>query len=452
MVLPATQNFVPDDSPPVSDQSGPVELVPNEGAEIDLPDLELEGGVIEAGADAPQLRPLPPYAVRLEFFSGPMDLLLHLVHQQEVSVSEVSMKEVAEQYLKIISHTTFLDLEKASEYLVIAATLLAMKSRMLLPTESAAMTEEEAALFGGDQGEDFLEELRARLQTYELTKKRAEALTELPQLGVDTFTRNDKKALLPTPEMLQEPEDGSGLGEMFVALLKRIGAAGRSYAIRMEPVSVVSFMMRIVNVFEQRSSVESTDGKSSTGFGVPESARSFRGLLAVFGRERRQHSNGASPRGMVIGTFIAILELMKRGLITGVQQEDGDVVLSQRFTPRPDDEVATAASAAEPFTSEFDELPEGAKAPTDADSSAAVASGESSKRDWINPQTGEPEYDGHTSRPRKRHRRPKPVVQLAAVEGDDPTAELIESELDGNELEEANEPQVEVLMEVVSGR
>ena len=425
MVLPAAQNFSSDDAllslsdgvdsefNTVDPDSVDSDSVVSDAAEI----------VTELGMDAPQLRPLPPYAVRLEFFSGPMDLLLHLVHQQEVSVAEVSMKEVAEQYLKIISHTTFLDLEKASEYLVIAATLLAMKSRMLLPTESAAMTEEEAALFGADQGEDFLEELRARLQNYELTKKRAEALTELPQLGFDTFTRNDKKALLPTPEMLQEPEDGSGLGEMFVALLKRIGAAGRSYAIRMEPVSVVSFMMRIVNVFEQRESVTS--------------ARSFRGLLAVFGRERKQQHNGASSRGMVIGTFIAILELMKRGLITGSQQEDGDVVLSQRFALRPDDE---AAPNAEPFTSEFDEAVNGDEAADTPDS--RISSAETSKSDWINPETGEPEYEGHTSRPRKRHRRPKPVVSLAAA---DITA------LDA-EVGDAEEFHGEVLKEVGSGR
>lgn len=417
MVLPATQNFGPDDALP-SLRDGADEL----GVGSD--DIPSDESVVEVGGEAPQLRPLPPYAVRLEFFSGPMDLLLHLVHQQEVSVAEVSMKEVAEQYLKIISHTTFLDLEKASEYLVIAATLLAMKSRMLLPTESAAMTEEEAALFGADQGEDFLEELRARLQTYELTKKRAEALTELPQLGVDTFTRLDKKALLPTPEMLQEPEDGSGLGEMFVALLKRIGAAGRSYAIRMEPVSVVSFMMRIVNVFEQRES-------------VPASPRSFRGLLAAFGRERKQQPNGASSRGMVIGTFIAILELMKRGLITGSQQEDGDVVLSQRFARRPDDEGTAddVRTPLEPFTSEFDEA-------RDPDQPEAPFV-EPAKADWINPETGELEYEGHTSRPRKRHRRPKPVVQLATVEGGhgEEPAENVALEL-----------HEEVLKEVVSGR
>ncbi len=389
----------------------------------------------EAPSESPQLRPLPPYAVRLEFFSGPMDLLLHLVHQQEVSVSEVCMTEVAEQYLKIISHTTFLDLEKASEYLVIAATLLAMKSRMLLPTESSAMTEEEAALFGADQGEDFLEELRARLQTYELTKKRAEALTELPQLGVDTFTRNDKKALLPTPEMLQEPEDGSGLGDMFVALLKRIGAAGRSYAIRMEPVSVVSFMMRIVGVFEQKGNVQGADPV------VPESARSFRGLLAAFGRERKRQgtSAAASTRGMVIGTFIAILELMKRGLITGAQQEDGDVVLSQRFSPRPDDEATQ-------LSSEFDEPANPDAVSADSQNENTVPPVESFKSEWINPETGQLEYEGHTSRPRKRHRRPKPVAEVSAPLSD------LSSGSDAMPEPVAEELHEEVRMEVASGR
>ena len=377
----------------------------------DAPVLSADGVAEPVLSDAGHLRPLPPYAVRLEFFSGPMDLLLHLVHQQEVSVSEVSMKEVAEQYLKIISHTTFLDLEKASEYLVIAATLLAMKSRMLLPTESSAMTEDEAALFGADQGEDFLEELRARLQAYEITKKRAEALTELPQLGVDTFARNDKKALLPTPEMLQEPEDGSSLGDMFVALLKRIGDAGRSYAVRMEPVSVVSFMMRIVGVFEQRPAAE----RGMTESALKEPSQSFRGLLAMFGRQRKSQTGPIpSSRGMVIGTFIAILELMKRGLLTGTQHDDGDVVLEQRFTGYADDNSpsSVASSTAPPsihaFTSEFDEP--APQAGESRDNEAETLEPQY-KNDWVNSETGQTDYEGHTSRPRKRQRRVKPHVE-----------------------------------------
>ena len=188
------------------------------------------------------------FSVRLDFFTGPMDLLLHLVARQEVPIEEVSMSLIAEQYLEIVSADTQygdeseLDLEQASEYLVIAATLMAIKSRSLLPTEN----EQEEEL--GDWADDnpFFEDLRERLKAYKVTQARAKALRCTPQLGVHTFNRRDRKALQPTPEMLAEPEDVQSLGAMFVALLKRIGDSA-GYTIAAQPVSIVTFMVRIVD-------------------------------------------------------------------------------------------------------------------------------------------------------------------------------------------------------------
>ena len=145
-----------------------------------------------------------PFAIRLEFFSGPMDLLLHLVHQQEVGIEQVKMSLVAEQYLEIVTRNArYLDLEKASEFLVIAATLLAIKSGSLLPSLPVPGAEDSR-----DDWVDtrFFEDLRQRLCAYELTKARAMSLVRCPQLGVDTFNRVDHQALKPTPEMLCEPE------------------------------------------------------------------------------------------------------------------------------------------------------------------------------------------------------------------------------------------------------
>ena len=73
------------------------------------------------------------FLVNLEFFSGPMDLLLHLVEQQEVEIENVDLSEVCDQYLKIVERSAELDLERAGEYLVVAATLVARKSEAILP-------------------------------------------------------------------------------------------------------------------------------------------------------------------------------------------------------------------------------------------------------------------------------------------------------------------------------
>ena len=283
-----------------------------------------------------------PFAVCLDFFSGPMDLLLHLVHQQEVPIESVRMSVVAEQYLEIVTRSAQrLDLEKASEYLVIAATLLAIKSRSVLPNA----TEEEPA---GSEEEwidhRFFEDLRARLRAYELTKSRAHALTQTPQLGVDTFSRLDRKALQPTPEMLAEPEDSYTLGLLFGKLLRRIGLSGMALRIALEPVSVVGFMMKIVD--QLSSHVRVSAGKAGSFRTILRSIVPAEQLAAI-GKGRRKAVH--QVRGVVIGSFIAVLELAKRGVLSVSQDEaGGDLELSMRMQ-------GTEMSAdAVDLTSEFD--------------------------------------------------------------------------------------------------
>ena len=244
-----------------------------------------------------------PYCLSLDFFTGPLDLLLHLVERQEVDLENVEMSVVCEQYLEIVLADADVDLNRATEYLVIAATLISMKSAKLLPEEAH---EEEV-----EQGEDFdsrfFEELRERLKAYEQTKHRAEQLRRLPQLGVDTFRRIDKKALQPPAEMvIEEPEDALSLGEHFVRLLKRIGETARAIRIRLEPVSVVNTMMQIVDTLKQ----------SSNGHGKSTFFRLVARVLPVKAGAKEEN------RDIAIAGFIALLELVKRGLATVSQERD----------------------------------------------------------------------------------------------------------------------------------
>ena len=115
--------------------------------------------------------------IRLENFSGPLDLLLHLIKSHEMDIYDIRIVEITEQYLTIIEEMQQLDLDIAGEFLLMAANLIHIKSRMLLPVGDDLVEEEE----------DPRAELVKRLLEYQRYKDIAELLQELPQLERDVF-------------------------------------------------------------------------------------------------------------------------------------------------------------------------------------------------------------------------------------------------------------------------
>lgn len=265
------------------------------------------------------------FEVRLEFFAGPMDLLLHLVSQQEVDIEEVKMAVIAEQYLAIVcQQSKNIDLDKAAEYLVIATTLLAIKSKSLLPADISDEEDSSAE----DDSTRFFETLREKLRAYQITKDRALALIDTPQLGVDLFNRKDTKAIKPTPEMLRQPEDGLDLGLLFGTLLKRIGKVSKAFRVAAEPVSVVNFMMRILDRLSPKDTKESLSKKIGT-------KRGFFSLVTELLKEEgsidlnsktNSDKDKSLVRGSVIAGFIAVLELVKRGVVAVDQDPNGSEI------------------------------------------------------------------------------------------------------------------------------
>ena len=116
------------------------------------------------------------YEVKLEAFTGPLDLLLHLIHRLEIDIYDIPMAELTAQYIDHLHAMQELELNEASEYLVMAATLLAIKSRMLLPIHEGELDEADFV----EEGPDPREELVSRLIEY---KKYKEAATNLQTLG-----------------------------------------------------------------------------------------------------------------------------------------------------------------------------------------------------------------------------------------------------------------------------
>jgi segregation and condensation protein A len=216
------------------------------------------------------------YAVKLPAFEGPLDLLLHLIRQNEVEITDIPIAEISAQYLQYLHLMRELNLDVAGEYLVMASTLALIKSRMLLPQLGV---EEE-----GEAG-DPRAELIARLLEYERYKEAAEALSRRRLLGRDVYAAQSL-GQEPTPEGEREIE--VGLFELIDAfrLVLEQAAAGGVHEIETESVSVRERMLYVMERLEQSESIE-------------------------FNRIFETEGGGISGRTLIIATFLAILELAR---------------------------------------------------------------------------------------------------------------------------------------------
>lgn len=224
---------------------------------------------------------IPPDALEvvLETFEGPLDLLLYLIRRRNLDILLVDVAEITRQYIEYIGMMEALRFDLAAEYLVMAAMLAEIKSRMLLPRQ--AETAEE---------DDPRAELIRRLQEYERFKQAAEALDLLPRMERDVFP-----ATLPAPEGPQQrPHPPVELRELLVALAAVMERARvqEHHHIRFEALSTRARMAEIL------------DRLRSEAF-VP--------FIALF-----RLTEGR--RGVVV-TFLAIMELVKESLIDIVQAE-----------------------------------------------------------------------------------------------------------------------------------
>jgi segregation and condensation protein A len=160
-----------------------------------------------------------PFAVALPQFEGPLDLLLSLIQEHKLDIFDVPIAFLTARYLEYLERARDLDLDLAGEYLLMAATLAHIKSRMLLPREETVDAE------GAEPGPDPREELIRRLLEYQKYKTAAHDLAVLPQLGRDVFTRRAKEELPLSQEevrFLQSPEVSVyRLIESLAAILRR---------------------------------------------------------------------------------------------------------------------------------------------------------------------------------------------------------------------------------------
>jgi len=229
-----------------------------------------------------------PYAVKLPGFEGPLDLLLHLIRLNEVEVTEIPIALVAEQYLSYIELMSELDLDVAGEYLVMAATLAWIKSRMLLPPDGSADADDEI---------DPRAELVARLMEYQRFKEVAGQLGERRLLGRDVFSARGPGPE-PVPDEQREVEVGLfELLDAFRQALKAEGPSGAAHEVEIETITVRDRMVVVMKALELRDTLE-------------------------FGDVIRGEDGGTGSRSILVTTFLAILELTRLQLLHLFQSLD----------------------------------------------------------------------------------------------------------------------------------
>ena len=225
---------------------------------------------------------IPPDALEvfLETFSGPLDLLLYLIRKQNLDILDIPVAEVTRQYMRYVELMQAINIELAAEYLVMAAMLAEIKSRMLLPRPA------------GDDGEeaDPRAELIRRLQEYERYRTAAESLDRLPRVGREVHLvviENDQPPV-------KRVEPNVSLFDMLDAFKEVLVRAElyRHHQVRLEPLSVRERMTRIL---------------------ARINSEVFVNFVEMFDLHEGR-------RGLVV-TFMAILELLKESLVVVVQPE-----------------------------------------------------------------------------------------------------------------------------------
>jgi segregation and condensation protein A len=173
------------------------------------------------------------YRVSLDAFEGPMDLLLHLIKKNDIDIYDIPITLILEQYLAHVDIAKELNIDLAGDFLLLAAELIHIKSRLLMPLEEEQEEEE---------GEDPRAELVRRLIEYQRYKDASEKLMQRPMLGKDVFTRGETSQV---PEEDRELEaDMTSLLVAFQKVLQRLPQE-KAYEIQREELSISDKIMSL---------------------------------------------------------------------------------------------------------------------------------------------------------------------------------------------------------------
>lgn len=248
-----------------------------------------------------------PIHYKLAVFEGPLDLLLHLIDKAEVDIYNIPIHEITDQYMEYIRSIQEFELEPASEFLVMAATLLSIKSRMLLPKPPVELVD-------SDEEEDPRMELARRLAEYRRYKQLAEEMRQMEVGRSLIFSREATDLTQYLPETQENPVRGIYVADLWSAfgkVLQTIHKRERVATIQRDEISVGDRMVSMLNRL-----------------------RAERMILfsSLFTEPKREE---------VIASFLALLELLKRKQISCVQYGLFDDIVI-KFQGEEDDDLESS--------------------------------------------------------------------------------------------------------------
>ncbi len=286
--------LVPQTPPPITAEAG----TPAQG---EMPFAVVEG---EPVTELPRDLYIPPYALEvfLEAFEGPLDLLLYLIRRQNLDILDIPIAEISRQYVQYIEVMKEMQFELAGEYLVMAATLAEIKSRMLLPRSSDADEDED----------DPRAELVRRLQEYERFKKAAEDIDALERLERDVLQASAEMSEHPVVTKLPDVT----LKELLIVFKEALERSTMfaHHHVRREPLSVRERMSNVLVTLERERYLD---------------------FVKLF--------DPTEGRIGVTVTFLALLELLKELLVEVVQAEPYGPIHVRLTQPAPPAEAAAEA-------------------------------------------------------------------------------------------------------------
>ncbi|PTM58630.1 segregation and condensation protein A [Desmospora activa] len=232
--------------------------------------------------------------IKLDMFEGPLDLLLHLIDRSELDVCEIPIARITDQYMEVLSSSQQLELDVASEFLVMAATLLAIKSRMLLPRAEPV---DLSDMMEVDEGLDPREELVQRLLEYKKYKRLSEVLREREAERSQVYTRMPMDLTPYTP--VENPVEGLSVDDLLQVFTEALTRPRNE-----EPPPMTNLSRDEVSVSDRMEEIAET----------------------LWQKGGRMHFSNLLvwelvTKDRVVTTFLALLELMKTKRVHIMQRE-----------------------------------------------------------------------------------------------------------------------------------
>lgn len=248
---------------------------------------------------------LNEYRVTLDAYNGPLDLLLFLIRRDEVDIYDIPIARVTEQYIEYVEVLRELDPEAIGEFLVLAATLMEIKSRMLLPTPPPEEVEE-------DLSDPRLELVRQLLEY----KRFKDAARSLEQSAAERALRHPRHPVLPPRDPDDIEIDNLEIWDLFDAFNRLLEQTGRRQAVHEVGVDDTPIALHADDI---------VDALEHAG-GVRRFTELFEGR----------------PRAEMIGLFLALLELIKRRRVRASQDKPSEPILLHLLEVEPEDEMGEA--------------------------------------------------------------------------------------------------------------